>query len=95
MIDMGGGGSVASGADAVARAFAGRARAARPALLDGAPGLVWMLRGEVKVAFQFTFTGDLISAIDLIAGPGRLSGMTLTTTARDLPAALRGHPAGS
>jgi len=55
------------GADAVARMFSGRARAAQPVLLDGKPGAVWMHEGEVFVAFHFTIMDDRISAIDLIA----------------------------
>jgi len=55
------------GADAVARTFAGRARAAQPALIDGQPGAVWMQAGEVRVAFRFRIARDRITAIDLIA----------------------------
>lgn len=55
------------GADAVARAFSGRARAAQPVLIDGEPGAAWMHAGEVRVAFRFRVMGDRITAIDLIA----------------------------
>jgi len=55
------------GADAVARTFSRRARAAQPALIDGKPGAVWMHAGEVRVAFRFTIMDDRIKAIDLIA----------------------------
>jgi RNA polymerase sigma-70 factor (ECF subfamily) len=41
--------SQVSGADAVARVFAGRARAATPALLDGLPGLAFALGGRITV----------------------------------------------
>lgn len=61
------------GADAVARAFSGRARAAQPAFIDGEPGAVWMHEGEVRVAFCFTITGDRITAIDLVADPAGLA----------------------
>src|SRR5580700_4948319 len=54
------------GADAVARTFYGRARAAQPALIDGKPGAVWMHDRQVLVAFRFTIAGDRITAIDLI-----------------------------
>jgi RNA polymerase sigma factor (sigma-70 family) len=60
-------------ADAVARAFSGRASAAQPVLIDGAPGAVWMHAGEVRVAFRFTIMGDRITAIDLIADPAALA----------------------
>jgi len=55
------------GADAVARTFSGRARAAQPAFIDGKPGAVWMHADEVRVAFRFRITDDRITAIDLIA----------------------------
>ena len=61
------------GADAVARAFVGRARAAQPALIDGSPGAVWMHERAVRVAFRFTIGGDRITAIDLIADPAALA----------------------
>jgi len=46
------------GADAVARAFSRRARAAQPVFIDGEPGAVWMHEGEVRVLFRFKITGD-------------------------------------
>jgi len=55
------------GADAVARTFSRRARAAQPVLIDGKPGAVWMHAGEVRVAFRFWIMDDRITAIDLIA----------------------------
>lgn len=60
------------GAAAVAQQFAGRARVARPALVDGAVGAVWVSRGQPRVVFSFTMTGDKIVAINLIADPARL-----------------------
>ncbi len=38
------------GAEAVARIFVGRAKAARPALVGGRPGLAWLQGGQVRVA---------------------------------------------
>ena len=35
------------GAQSVAETFAGRARAARPALIDGAPGAAWLHKGDL------------------------------------------------
>jgi RNA polymerase sigma factor (sigma-70 family) len=55
------------GAGAVARTFAGRARAAQLARIDGEPGAVWMHAGEVRVAFRFKITNERITEIDLIA----------------------------
>jgi RNA polymerase sigma factor (sigma-70 family) len=65
------------GADAVAEAFIGRARAAQPVFIDGKPGAVWMHEGEVRVAFHFTVTNDRITAIDLIADPATLAQSTI------------------
>ena len=61
------------GAAAVAGTFAGRAKAARLALLDGDPGLIWTHRGEVQMAFAFTVLDGRISAIELIADPARIA----------------------
>jgi len=69
---------VLSGIDAAAETFAGwRMQAALPALLGGAPGLVWLERDQVKVAFQFTIDGDHITAIDLIGDPARVEELAI------------------
>jgi RNA polymerase sigma factor (sigma-70 family) len=60
------------GAEAVAETFAGRARFAQPALVDGAAGLVWAPGGQPRVVFTFTVTHGTIVAIDLIADPERI-----------------------
>ena len=65
------------GAAAVAETFAGRARAAQPARIDGEPGLVWSQGGRPRVVFAFTITDGKIAAIDLLADPGRLARMDL------------------
>ncbi len=66
------------GAKVVAETFSGRARAARPALVNGAAGLVWASHGETKVVFEFTITGDRIVAIDMVAEPERLATLDLS-----------------
>jgi RNA polymerase sigma-70 factor (ECF subfamily) len=68
----------ARGADAVARTFAGRARAARLALVEGATGLVWAQGGQVRVAFRFTLAGSKITVIDMIADAERLARLAIT-----------------
>jgi RNA polymerase sigma-70 factor (ECF subfamily) len=60
---------------AVATAYTGRARALRLALLDGVPGGVWSMGGEVKVAFEFTVVDDLITELVLVADPERLAAL--------------------
>ena len=63
----------AHGANAVAESFAGRARVALPALIDGAAGAVWAPGGRPKVVFDFTISGDRITRIDLVMDPDRLA----------------------
>jgi hypothetical protein len=62
-----------TGARAVAGVFSGRAKALRPALIDGAAGLIWTHRGETKVVFAFTFAGDTITGIEQIADPEHIA----------------------
>jgi RNA polymerase sigma-70 factor (ECF subfamily) len=65
------------GASGVAENFAGRARAAQLALVDGAPGLVWAQGGVPRVVFRFTIEDGTITGIDLVADPERVSAMSL------------------
>jgi RNA polymerase sigma factor (sigma-70 family) len=57
------------GAAAVAETFAGRARAAQPALIEGVVGLVWAPAGKPRAVFDLTIAGGTIVAIDLILDP--------------------------
>ena len=65
------------GVAAVAETFSGRARAARPALVNGAVGLVWAQGGRPRVVFGFTITSGKIVEIELIADPERLRQLDL------------------
>ncbi|MGH8991155.1 MAG: sigma-70 family RNA polymerase sigma factor [Acidimicrobiia bacterium] len=65
------------GAAAVAETFAGRARAARPALVDGVPAAVWAPGGRPRVVLGFTIAGGRIVGIDLLADPDRLRHLDL------------------
>jgi RNA polymerase sigma factor (sigma-70 family) len=78
----------AIGARAVAGVFSGRAKALRPALIDGVPGAVWTYRGETRVVFAFTFTGSTITAIEQIADPERIARLEVTS----LKAGLKTQP---
>jgi RNA polymerase sigma-70 factor (ECF subfamily) len=60
------------GAAAVAETFSGRARTAEPAMVNGAPGLVWAPGGKPRVAFAFTVANGKILAIELLADPDAL-----------------------
>jgi RNA polymerase sigma factor (sigma-70 family) len=62
----------ATGAAAVAGTFCGRALAARPALIDGAAGAIWAQGGVTRVVFSFTITSGKVTAMELIADPGRI-----------------------
>jgi RNA polymerase sigma factor (sigma-70 family) len=84
-IDAGGAGPGArapiSGAETVARQILSRgrpfARFARPALVNGSAGLVVALAGRPFAVVGFTSARGRITAIDLIADPGKLSRLTL------------------
>jgi RNA polymerase sigma factor (sigma-70 family) len=65
------------GAAAVAGTFSGRARSARPALVDGAVGAVWAPGGQPRVVFAFTVTGGKVLEIDILADPDRLRQLDL------------------
>jgi hypothetical protein len=54
----------------VAATFAGRAEAARLALVDGVPVAVWAHGGRPKVVFTFTISDGKITDIALDARPG-------------------------
>jgi hypothetical protein len=58
--------------------FSGRARVARPALVNGAPGAVWAPGGRPRVVFSFTITRGRIVGIDLLADAAHLSQLDLS-----------------
>ncbi|MFC9970413.1 sigma-70 family RNA polymerase sigma factor [Spirillospora sp. NPDC127200] len=60
------------GAPAVASFFAGRAKAARLALVDGVPAAVWLHRGRPKAVFTFTIGDGRITSITVDTDPDRL-----------------------
>jgi RNA polymerase sigma-70 factor (ECF subfamily) len=66
------------GAPAVAGTFSGRALHARPALIDGAVGMVWAVAGRPKVAWDLTITNGRIVHIDMLAAPESLDELDLT-----------------
>ena len=66
------------GARAVAESLSGRAGAAQPALINGAPGLVWAPGGQPRAAFSFTIARGKIVRVDLIADPAHLRRLDLT-----------------
>jgi hypothetical protein len=52
--------------------YQGRTRGALPALIDGEPGAVWAMRGQVRAAFVFTIAHGKIAGIDLVMPPAHL-----------------------
>jgi RNA polymerase sigma factor (sigma-70 family) len=66
------------GTEAVAkRVFKGRARAARPALVNGEVGVVVAPRGRLLLVLGFTISGRKIVEIDVVADPERLRKLDL------------------
>ena len=61
------------GAEAIARAYDGRAQALAPALVDGLPGALWRHRGDIKVVFVFEVVGDRVREVTLVADPERIA----------------------
>ena len=60
------------GAAPVANLFKGRAQAARPALVDGAPGVAVIVQGQMRIVLALTFADGKISGIEAIADRARL-----------------------
>ncbi len=76
---------------AIGGRFSGAA-ALRPALLDGAVGLVWSQGGQVRVAFGLTFTeDDRIVRIEQTADPERLGQLEVVVLARSSQTADEDH----
>jgi RNA polymerase sigma factor (sigma-70 family) len=72
------------GAPAVARRAAkGRARAARPVLVNGAVGVIVAPRGRLLIVLSFTVRGGKIVEIDAIADPTRLRQLDLAVLDED------------
>jgi RNA polymerase sigma-70 factor (ECF subfamily) len=65
------------GAASVAKTFAGRARFAQPALVNGAVGAVWAPGGRPRVVFSFTISHGKIVEIDILADAARLRQLDL------------------
>ena len=65
------------GAAEIATAFSQRARGARPALVNGEAGAVWIQAGQLRVVVTFKTSREKITSITLIANPTRLSEIDL------------------
>jgi Sigma-70, region 4 len=65
------------GALAVAGTFAGRARGAQMAIIDGFVGAVWAQGGRTRVVFDFRIAHGKIVSIETMGDPDRLGQMEL------------------
>jgi RNA polymerase sigma-70 factor (ECF subfamily) len=78
VLDRTGASQEVRGAAAVADTFSGRARAASPALVNGAAGLVRAPGGAPRVVFGFTIRQGKVVEIVMIADPDRPGELDLT-----------------
>ena len=69
-----------TGGREIATFFAGRAKAALPATLDGGAASCWQHLGDIKVVFAFTVVDGRVKQIELLADPS-----VLTRVARRSP----------
>jgi RNA polymerase sigma-70 factor (ECF subfamily) len=60
------------GAAAVAETFKGRAQAAKPALVDGEPGVAVILGGQLRIVMRLTISGDRIATMEAVADAERI-----------------------
>jgi RNA polymerase sigma-70 factor (ECF subfamily) len=63
-----------AGALAVAESFSGRAMGASAGVIDGVPGMVWIVGERPKVAWEFTVENGRVARIDMVADPVTLDG---------------------
>jgi hypothetical protein len=65
------------GALAVAKQFSGRAQLAKPALVNGAVGVIVAPRGRLRMVLELTIANGKIVEINVIADPERLRTLDL------------------
>lgn len=66
------------GSEAVAKTFAGRAQAARPAIIDGDIGLVYAPGGKPFVVFDFVIENGRVVEISLVADHSSIAALDLS-----------------
>lgn len=74
-----------TGSDVVSRYFAGKAQEARPALVDGALGILVAPGGRLKAAVRVTIAGGRITALDAVLDPVHLTATAVVPLAGDPP----------
>ena len=77
-----GGPAAAHGAEAVAAHFKGRARAARPAVIDGAMGAAVVVAGALHIVLRLKMQYGKIVAIEAVADPATLAALDLAVLKR-------------
>jgi RNA polymerase sigma-70 factor (ECF subfamily) len=65
------------GVRSIADTFSGRARTARLAMVDGAPGAAWVPDGTTRAVFVFRIEHERIVQIELIADPEHIGRLEL------------------
>ena len=70
--------SLVRGAPSVAKAFAGRARGAQLAQIEGMPGAVWAPGGRARAVFDFSIIEARIVAIEVLADPEHIAQLAIT-----------------
>ncbi|WP_334401179.1 hypothetical protein [Bradyrhizobium sp. AZCC 2289] len=53
--------------------FKGRARAAKPALVDGALALAVIFGGQLRIVLRLTISGDRIAAVEAVADAAQIA----------------------
>jgi RNA polymerase sigma factor (sigma-70 family) len=71
------------GATAVAETFRGRAQAAKPAWVDGLPGVAVVLGGQLRIVLRLTIAGDRIAAVEAIADAERITAFDVEVLSRE------------
>ena len=66
-----------SGSAAVAKAFLGRAQAARPILVDGRVGVAVAPHGRLLLLLDVAIRDGRIAAMEIIGDPARMADFTL------------------
>lgn len=74
-VQLGGTGE-AHGSSVVAAFFSGRAQAAVPAFVDGAPGAVVAIGGRTRIVISFVVT-DRIIGVEVVADPDQIAALDL------------------
>jgi RNA polymerase sigma factor (sigma-70 family) len=82
------------GREEVARAFLGKAQAARAALVDEAPGAVFAAGGRVRAALEFVVVDGRITAVEVVSDPQVVQALAVVPLEDRGTAPRGGRPSG-